>query len=475
MSKASVNMAGTSSARTRNAHGGTSGGHTIYRCSFCGKDQDEVERLIAGPEAVYICNECARACAGVLAGSESALALPAHTFVMSADDRDVGAARCSFCGKRYEEVMRMIAGPSGVHICNECVALCVGILDETAQRHVAAESSLRSTWQIRSSSGEPPRAAARRHLLDLDDWTPEEMRTLLDRATYMRDVLDEPGRKLDVLRGKLVVTLFYENSTRTRVSFEAAARRLSADVASVSASTSSVTKGESLIDTVRTLQALGANVVVVRSSQSGAPDVIARHIKGNVFNAGDGWHAHPSQALLDAFTLLRHSNTLEGRRVVILGDILHSRVARSNVWALTALGAEIVLCAPPTLLPPEAVALYTERGVPGSGRERRVTAEPRIERALTGADAVMVLRLQRERQQAGLLPSIREYTRSYGLSVERLKLAKPHALVLHPGPMNEGVEIEPAVASGAQSVIEEQVTNGVAVRMAALELLAGGK
>ncbi|MGZ3715903.1 MAG: aspartate carbamoyltransferase catalytic subunit, partial [Ktedonobacterales bacterium] len=414
MSKATLS---TSGAHARNAHGGT---QTTYRCSFCGKDQDEVERLIAGPKAVYICNECTRACAGVIDGSESALALPAHTYVMSADDRDVGTARCSFCGKRYDEVMRMIAGPNGVHICNECVALCVGILDETAERQAPAESGQRSTWRIRSSSGEPPAVVApRRHLLDLDDWTPDEIRALLDRAAYMRDVLDEPGRKLDVLRGKLVVTLFYENSTRTRVSFEVAARRLSADVTYVTASASSVTKGESLIDTVRTLQALGANVVVVRSDQSGAPDVIARHIAGSVFNAGDGWHAHPSQALLDVFTLLRHLNTLEGRRVVILGDILHSRVARSNIWGLTALGAEVVLCAPPTLLPPEAVALYTARTVPGSGRERRVTVEPRIERALAGADAVMVLRLQRERQQAGLLPSIREYTRSYGLTVER--------------------------------------------------------
>jgi aspartate carbamoyltransferase catalytic subunit len=479
MGKATLNTPG---AHTRNTHSGmhgTRGTQTVYRCSFCGKDQDEVERLIAGPRAVYICNECVGACAGVIDGSESALALPAHTYVMTADDRDVETARCSFCGKRYDEVMRMIAGPNGVHICNECVALCVEILTETGERLARAqvEPGQPSTWQIRSWSGEPPAVAAeaRRHLLDLDDWTPDEIRALLDRAAYMRDVLDEPGRKLDVLRGKLVVTLFYESSTRTRVSFEAAARRLSADVTSVAASSSSVTKGESLIDTVRTLQALGANVVVVRSNQSGAPDVIARHIAGNVFNAGDGWHAHPSQALLDAFTLLRHLDSLEGRRVVILGDILHSRVARSNVWALTALGAEVVLCAPPTLLPPEAVALYMARRVPGSGRERWVAVEPRIERALAGADAVMVLRLQRERQQAGLLPSIREYTRRYGLTVERLKLAKPHALVLHPGPMNEGVEIDPAVASGAQSVIEEQVTNGVAVRMAALELLAGGK
>ena len=465
MTRATLNISGKPGAHARDTHSA----HTTYRCSFCGKDQDEVERLIAGRRAVYICDECVRACAGVLDGSESALALPAHTYVMSADDRDVRTARCSFCGKRYDQVLHMIAGPNGVHICNECVALCVGILDEQPDR-LATEI----TGDASTSPLAPP-APSRRHLLDLDDWTPDEIRALLDRAAYMRDVLDEPARKLDVLRGKLVVTLFYENSTRTRVSFEVAARRLGADVASVAASASSVTKGESLIDTVRTLQALGANVVVVRSSQAGAPDVIARHIAGNVFNAGDGWHAHPSQALLDAFTLLRHLDSLDGRRVVILGDILHSRVARSNVWALTALGAEVVLCGPPTLLPPDAVALYTRRAVPATGFGRRVTVEPHIERALAGADAVMVLRLQRERQQAGLLPSLREYTRSYGLTVERLKLAGPHALVLHPGPMNEGVEIDPAVVASPQSVIEEQVTNGVAVRMAAFELLAAGK
>jgi aspartate carbamoyltransferase catalytic subunit len=272
-----------------------------------------------------------------------------------------------------------------------------------------------------------------------------------------------------------MVNLFYENSTRTRVSFELAGRRLGADVTSVAASASSVTKGESLIDTVRTLQALGASIVVVRSGQSGAPDVIARTIAGSVVNAGDGWHAHPTQALLDLFTLNDHLGDLGGRRVVILGDILHSRVARSNVWSLTAAGAEVVLCGPPTLLPPAAAQLYTGRPVPGSGAPRRVSVEPRIERALEGADAVMALRLQKERQQAGLLPSIREYTRRYGLTPERLRLAKCGALVLHPGPMNEGVEIDPAVAHGAASVVEEQVANGVAVRMAVLAMVAGAE
>jgi aspartate carbamoyltransferase catalytic subunit len=312
----------------------------------------------------------------------------------------------------------------------------------------------------------------RRHLLDLDDWTPDELRALLDSAALMRTVLCHPEQRLDTLRGQVLVNLFYENSTRTRISFELAGKRLGADVTNVTASASSVTKGESLIDTVHTLQALGANIVVVRHSQAGAPDLIARQITGNVVNAGDGWHAHPTQALLDLFTLERHLGPVAGKRIVILGDILHSRVARSNVWSLTAMGAEVILCGPPTLLPPAAIDLYTSRPVPGTGSARRVMVEPHIEHALAGADAVMALRLQRERQQVGLLPSLREYTVRWGLTCERMRLANPGAPVLHPGPMNEGVEIDPAVAYSAASVIEEQVTNGVAVRMAVLDLLA---
>jgi aspartate carbamoyltransferase catalytic subunit len=316
-------------------------------------------------------------------------------------------------------------------------------------------------------------APPRRHLLDLDDWTPDEMRAILMRAGEMRTLLDHPSvARLDSLRGVTLVNLFYENSTRTRVSFELAGKRLGADVINVTASASSVAKGESLRDTVRTLEALGARILVVRSSAAGAPDLIARAIQGAVINAGDGWHAHPSQALLDLFTLERHLGSVAGRRIVILGDILHSRVARSNVWALTAMGAEVTLCGPATLLPPCAAALYASRSTPGTNAPRRVTVEPNAERALAGADAVMVLRLQRERQQAGLLPSLREYSRQYGLTETRLALAKHSAPVLHPGPMNEGLEIAPAVAAGSQSVIEEQVTNGVAVRMALLEALA---
>lgn len=319
-----------------------------------------------------------------------------------------------------------------------------------------------------------PATATRRHLLDVDDWTPDELARLIESADEMRRIRQR-GEKLSVLRGHVLVNLFYENSTRTRVSFELAGRALGADITNVTASASSVTKGESLIDTGRTLQALGVSIFVIRSGQSGAPDLLARHISGHVFNAGDGWHAHPSQALLDLFTLTRRLGDVNGKRIVILGDILHSRVARSNIWALTAMGAEVVLCAPPTLLPPEAVSLYIARAVPGTGACRRVVVETNPERALRDAAAVMALRLQKERQQAGLLPSLREYSHVYGLTKERLALARPGALVLHPGPMNEGVEIEPAVASGAHSVIEEQVENGVAVRMAALALLVGAE
>ncbi|HEY7348848.1 MAG TPA: aspartate carbamoyltransferase catalytic subunit [Ktedonobacterales bacterium] len=309
----------------------------------------------------------------------------------------------------------------------------------------------------------------RRHLLDLDDFSAAELRLLLQTTQAMKEVLARPVRKVPALQGSTVVNLFYENSTRTRISFELAAKNLSADVVNITASGSSVTKGESLIDTVRTLQALGADFVIMRHSQSGAPYLVAQQIRGSVINAGDGWHAHPTQALLDLFTMEEHLGSVEGRKIVILGDILHSRVARSNIWSLTTLGAEVVLCGPPTLMPPGILEsiVSSDRATP-----RRLRVEYQLDRALEGADVVMALRLQKERQDAGLLPSLREYIARFGLTSRRLTAAKPDALVMHPGPMNEGVEIAHDVAYSATSVIEEQVTNGLAVRMAVLYALS---
>jgi aspartate carbamoyltransferase catalytic subunit len=385
------------------------------------------------------------------------------------------AYTCSFCGKTQEQTKRLIAGPNGVYICSECVALCRDIIEEETPAATPVSGQWTAKTNDSASVSAPLSSAAptrRQHVLDLDDWTPDELRAVLQRAADMREMLSQPEVRLRTLQGRVLVNLFYENSTRTRISFEVAGKKLGADVVNVTASASSVTKGESLRDTVETLQALGAHIVVARSSQSGAPDLIARAIRGGVVNAGDGWHAHPTQALLDLFTLERHLETVAGKRIVILGDILHSRVARSNIWSLTAAGAEVVLCGPRTLLPLAADELYAAHPVPGTGAARRVMVEPDCAHALTYADAIMVLRLQRERQQVGLLPSLREYSRRYGLNEARLKLAKPGALVLHPGPMNEGLEIASSVAHGSASVIEEQVTNGVAVRMAVLEMVA---
>ncbi len=313
----------------------------------------------------------------------------------------------------------------------------------------------------------------RRHLLDLDDFSGQEIELVLETAEAMKEVLSRQIARVPTLRGTTVVTLFYENSTRTRSSFELAARVLGADVISIAASASSVQKGESLVDTVLTLQAVGANMIVMRHRYSGAPYLAARHSHLKVVNAGDGWHAHPTQALLDLYTMRSHLGDLRGRKVVIVGDITHSRVARSNMWGLTAVGARVVICGPPTLVP---VGLDS-----ANGHERGELALPPVEvelnldRAIEGADVVMALRLQLERQQAGLIPSIREYVRLYQVNPERLARAKPGVLVLHPGPVNEGIEIPPEVAHGTRSLIEEQVSNGVAVRMAVLYLLAGGQ
>jgi aspartate carbamoyltransferase catalytic subunit len=306
---------------------------------------------------------------------------------------------------------------------------------------------------------------ARRHVLDLDDFTRDEIAEIMETTASMKEVLSRSIKQVPALRGKTVVNMFFEESTRTRISFELAARALSANVVSMTAKGSSVEKGESLIDTVRTLQALGADVLVMRHRESGAPYLVAQHFRGSVLNGGDGRHAHPTQALLDMFTINERLGRVEGLKVVIVGDILHSRVARSNIWGLTTMGAEVVLCAPHTLLGPEAFWKATWP---------QLTISTDLDECVAGADVIMTLRLQKERQESGLLPSLREYSRFFGITAERVRLAADHCLVLHPGPMNEGVEIMPDVAVSSQSAIEEQVTNGVAVRMALLYRLAGG-
>jgi aspartate carbamoyltransferase catalytic subunit len=274
------------------------------------------------------------------------------------------------------------------------------------------------------------------------------------------------------LRGVNVTNLFYEASTRTRVSFEVAARRLGAEVVNVSASGSSVEKGESLLDTMRTLEATGADVLVLRHGTAGAPYLVAAAFGGSVVNAGDGRHAHPTQALLDLYTMRAHlpGGSLAGRKVAIVGDVLHSRVARSNLWTLTAAGADVWVCGPATLL--HGFDAWGAAGVAGS---RAFTVTSDLGPALRNADVVMTLRIQKERMASGLLPSLGEYAGRYGITRERLALAAPGAIVMHPGPMNEGVEIAPDVANGPQSVITEQVANGVPIRMAILELLVGAR
>ena len=307
-----------------------------------------------------------------------------------------------------------------------------------------------------------------RHLLDTDVLTWPQIELVLDTADVMAEIVARRRPRSDALRGIGVTNLFYEASTRTRVSFEVAAKHLSADVMSVKSSGSSIEKGESLLDTVRTLESLGARVLVIRHATSGAPYLVAREFRGSVVNAGDGRHAHPTQALLDLYTLRRHlaGGSLRGRKVVILGDVLHSRVARSNLWTLTAAGADVWLCGPATLL-----RGFEAWAVAGVGGARRFTVTSDITAALRDADAVMALRLQQERMAAGLLPSLHEYSARFGLTVERLGLAREGCLVMHPGPMNEGVEIAPEVAAEPGSLVTEQVANGVAIRMAVLSLV----
>jgi aspartate carbamoyltransferase catalytic subunit len=293
-----------------------------------------------------------------------------------------------------------------------------------------------------------------RHLLGIDGWRRDEIETLLDRAEAH---LPGGSASTPVLQGKVVANLFFEDSTRTRTSFEMAAKTLGAQVLNWTAQGSSVSKGETLLDTVRNIEATGPVALVIRHRSSGAPHLVARHVSCAVINAGDGTHEHPSQALLDAFTLRRHWGPLDGRTVLIVGDILHSRVARSNILCLTALGARVVACGPPTLLP---VGL----------KEMGAEVTTNLDAALPQADAVMCLRLQLERQSESFFPSTKEFARLFGMNAARADRMKPGALVMHPGPINRGVEVAPAVADGARSVILEQVANGVAVRRAILEV-----
>ena len=295
-------------------------------------------------------------------------------------------------------------------------------------------------------------------LLSLRDVEREEIEMILSTAASMRQLLDSPTKKTAHLQGKSIVTLFYENSTRTRRSFELASKYMSAAAANISASASSVQKGETLLDTGRTLDRMGTDVIIIRHPMSGAPHLLAQHVNAAVINAGDGINEHPTQALLDMFTIKRHKGRLDGLKVAIVGDVLHSRVARSNIFGLHTMGAEVALCAPPTLMPAQM-------------EELGVKTYTRVEEAVEGADVVMGLRIQKERQEEGNFPSLREYSEFFGINEERMKYAKPDALIMHPGPINRGVEITSDAADCEQSVINEQVTSGVAVRMALLYLL----
>ena len=316
-------------------------------------------------------------------------------------------------------------------------------------------------------------APTRRHVLDLDDFSQSEIQDVLESAKGMAEVLGRDIKKVPTLRGRVIVTLFYEPSTRTRVSFEEAGKILSADVINMSTSGSSVEKGESLLNTGLTLQAMGVDSIIMRHPHSGAPNLLARHLdRVGIINAGDGMHAHPTQALLDLFTVQEKLGRLEGLKIVIVGDVLHSRVARSNVWGFAKMGAQVVLCGPATLLPIEYLGGQGDAN--GADPLAGVEMDTNLDRAIEDADVVMALRLQAERQEGGFLPSLREYVRRWQLTERRLAKAKPGALVMHPGPMNEGIEISSSIAHGGASVIEAQVTNGVAIRMALLYLVVAG-
>jgi aspartate carbamoyltransferase catalytic subunit len=301
-----------------------------------------------------------------------------------------------------------------------------------------------------------------RHLLGIEPLSAEELRIVLDLGERFLEIAQRPIKKVPTLRGKTVINLFLEPSTRTRTSFEIAAKRLSADAVNISGSGSSTVKGETLVDTALNLDAMSPDVVVVRHAQAGAAVMLSQRIRASVVNAGDGAHEHPTQALLDCSTIRAHKGRIEGLTVVICGDIAHSRVARSNLFALTKLGAKVRVAGPRTLLPIGIEALGAE-------------VFDRLEPALEGADVVMMLRIQTERRAGGRFPNTREYSRYFGLNARRLALAHPEAIVMHPGPMNRGVEIDPSVADGPRSVILDQVARGVAIRMAVLYLLGGGE
>ena len=301
----------------------------------------------------------------------------------------------------------------------------------------------------------------RKDLLGIEDLSSAEITHILDTAEAFKEISERDIKKVPTLRGKTVVHFFYEPSTRTRLSFEIAAKRLSADTVSLSASTSSLVKGETLIDTIRNLEAMRPDAIVIRHSCGGVPHLLATMTPSTIINAGDGTHEHPTQALLDLLTMREKKRKLEGLQVAIIGDIAHSRVARSNMIALKKMGAEVRVAGPPTMLPPKL-------------EEYDVKVFHRPEMAIEGADVIMMLRIQLERMTQHLFPGAREYARFYGLNPERLALSAPDAIVMHPGPMNRGIEISPEVADGPYSVILDQVTNGVAVRMALLYLLIGG-
>ena len=301
----------------------------------------------------------------------------------------------------------------------------------------------------------------KKDLLGLRELSVDEIKLLLSTAESFREISLRPIKKVPALRGKTVVNLFFEPSTRTRTSFELAAKRVSADLINITASTSSIAKGETIIDTIKNLEALKVDILVIRHAAACVPHLVAKHAYASVINAGDGSHEHPTQALLDMLTIQEKLGRIEGLRVSIIGDIAHSRVARSNIWGLTKLGASVTVCGPPTLVP----ACMEQFGV-------RVTWD--VREAIRDADVLMLLRVQHERQETALVPNLREYRLRYGIDRERLKDAKPSVIIMHPGPVNRGVELDSAIADGPHSVILDQVTNGLAVRMAALYLVSGG-